>query len=533
MPTAPRGPLTLLLLIVALPLIAVGWLRSGDGGGTGGGRYVEAVVGTPTRVSPLAPRGNDVEGDLVSLVFAGLMRLGPDGTPQPELASSWEVTPDGLTYTFHLRPDLAWHDGVAVDAEDVAFTVGRIQSPGFTGSPALAAEWADVQVFVADPLTVLVRLPEPAADFLVRATLGLVPRHLASSMDAPAGFDISPFERAPVGAGPYRLVAIEGDRAVLERHTTYALGSPSIARIELRFAADVQEQAAMLRRGDVDAALFPEAPSEAEASALGRGGLATVPLQRNASTVLYINNLRGPLASAPLRRALAATVDPAAAVQAAGLSRLVPGDGVIVPGSWAYRPLEIARPPLAAIWAAASVQDAPDGTKMRGGRPLAFSLVTNADPQREALAFAIAEQLRAAGIAVEVTVEPAQRVVSEYLRTAAFDLVLFGWENTPDPDPYTGWHTSQIGGSGGNVVSYSDAETDALLEAARTTLDTGERRDLYALFSQRFEEQGASLVVAYPQRLYAYPANLRGFEPGLLFSPGSRFASVHLWRLGE
>lgn len=532
MPTAPRGPLTLLLLL-ALPLVALGWLRSGDGGVTGGGRYVEAVIGTPTRISPLAPRGNDVEGDLVALVFAGLMRLGPDGAPQPELAASWEVTPDGLTYTFHLRPDLAWHDGVAVDAEDVAFTIGRIQSPDFTGSAALAAEWADVQVFVADPLTVLIRLPEPAADFLARATLGLVPRHLASQMDAPAGFDISPFERAPVGAGPYRLAAIEGDRAVLERHTTYALGAPSIARLELRFADDAEEQAAMLRRGDVDAALFPEAPSDAEAAALGRGGLAATLLQRNASTVLYINNLRGPLASAPLRRALAATVDPAAAIEAAGLARLVPGDGVIVPGSWAYEPVDVARPPVSTLWAAASVQDAPDGTKMRGGRPLAFSLVTNADPQREALAFAIAEQLRAAGIAVEVTVEPAQRVVSEYLRTAAFDLVLFGWENTPDPDPYTGWHTSQIGGAGGNVVSFSDGETDALLEAARTTLDTGERRDLYALFSQRFEEQGASLVVAYPQRLYAYPATLQGFEAGLLFSPASRFASVHLWRLGE
>lgn len=533
MPTARRGPLTL-LLILALPLLALGWLRSGDGTAASGSRYVEAVVGTPARISPLSVRGNEVEGDLVQLIFAGLMRLGPDGTPLPDLAASWEVTPDALTYTFHLRPNLAWHDGVAVDAEDVAYTIGRIQAAEFSGSSALAAEWANVQVFVADPLTVLIRLPEPAANFLARATLGLVPRHLASQMEAPGGFDVSPFERRPVGAGPYRLASLDDERAVLERHTTYGLGPPAIARIELRFADDAEEQAAMLRDGRVDAALFAEQPTEAEIAALARrSDLATVVLQRNASTVLYFNNLRGPLASAPLRRAVAAAIDPAAALETAGLPRSTPGDGVIVQGTWAHGPIEVTQPPLAGLWIAASVLNAPDGTKMRGDRPLAFSLVTNADPERESLALAIAEQLRAAGVTVEVTVEPAQRVVSEYLRTGAYDMVLFGWENAPDPDPYTGWHTSQIGGAGGNVASFSDAETDALLEAARTTLDVGERRELYSLFAQRFEELGASLVVAYPQRLYAYPASLHGFEPGLLFTPASRFASVHQWALDE
>ncbi len=532
MPSAHRGPLTFLLLL-GVPLLLFGWLRSGSGLVAADGRYVEAVVGTPTRISPLAVRGADVEGDLAALVFAGLMRLGPDGMPEPELAASWEVTADALTYTFRLRPGLTWHNGLAVDAWDVAFTIERIQSATFTGPGTLAAEWEGVQVFVADPLTVLIRLPEPAADFLARATLGIVPRHLAEQMDAPAGFDVSPFEREPVGAGPYRLVSLNDDRALLEAHSNYALGAPSIRRIELRFADSVEEQAAWLRDGRVDAALFPEHRGDPEVDALSlRGDLATVLLQRNASTILYLNNAAGPLASAPLRRAIAATIDTSAALATAGTGRGVPGTGVTMAGSWAS-PDSLERTEASEeLWRAAFVTLGADGTRQRGGRPLAFDLVTNADPERIAIAEAIAAQLRATGVAVEVLVEPAQRVV-EYLRSGDYDLVLFGWESALDPDPYTGWHTSQIGGAGGNVAGFSDPEADALLEAARTTLDVAERRDLYEFFARRFEEQGASVVVAHPQRLYAHPASLRGFVPGLLFTSGSRFASVHQWSLAE
>ncbi|MDA0270309.1 MAG: hypothetical protein DWG83_01400 [Chloroflexi bacterium] len=533
MPPVRRGPITFLLLI-GIPLIVLGWVQAGSGSPAAEGRYVEAVIGVPVRVSPLAARTTDAEADLVALVFAGLMRLGPDGRPLPALAESWELTPDALTYTFHLRPDLSWHDGVAVDAYDVAFTIDRIQDPAFRGSAALAADWVDVQVFVADALTVLIRLPEPAADFLSRAALGLVPRHLAARMDPPAGFDVSPFEREPVGAGPYRLVSLDGEGAVLERHPNYALGTPSIRRIELRFAEDALEQAAWLRDRRVDAALFPEQPTEVEAEALERrDDLATTALQRNAATILYFNNIRGPLANAPLRRAVAATLEPSALIEAADGARLRPAAGVIPIGTWAHVTPDSDVPATEPLWAAALVERGPDGTRTRGGRPLVFSLVTNADPQREALAAVIASALLAEGIAVEVTVVPAQRVISEYLRTADFDLVLFGWEYAPDPDPYTGWHTSQVGGAGGNVATFSDPEADALLEAARTTMDIAERRDLYALFARRFEEQGASLVVGHPERPYAHPSTLRGLAPGLLFTSGSRFASVHLWTLAE
>ncbi|MSQ30340.1 MAG: peptide ABC transporter substrate-binding protein, partial [Dehalococcoidia bacterium] len=162
-----------------------------------GGRLVEAVVGDVRRTSPIAPLTTEAESDVVALVFAGLMRPGPDGTPEPDLAEYWEVTPDGLTYTFRLRAGLTWHDGVAVTASDVAFTIGQIQAGDFSGPPALSTAWSGVQVFVSDQRTVLFHLVEPSAEFLSRVSIGLVPRHLADEMAA-HGFDIPTFERRPV-----------------------------------------------------------------------------------------------------------------------------------------------------------------------------------------------------------------------------------------------------------------------------------------------------------------------------------------------
>ncbi len=533
MPTVRRGPLTV-LLVAGVLLIALGWVRAGGSAQPSASTYVEATLGHPARVNPLAVHNVQAERDLASLVFGGLMRLRPDGTPEPELAERWEVTPDGLTYTFHLRSGVTWHDGAAFDASDVAFTIERIQAEEFAGPPALAAEWRDVQVFVADSLTVLMRLPEPSADFLVRATLGLVPEHLAEDMAAVGSFETAPFDRAPVGTGPYRLTSLEDDRAILEHNTSYVLGTPAITRLELRFAEDAEEQAEMVRSGDVDGALLPEATPRSEVQALvEESGLASTALHGDSYTVLYINNARGPLRSATLRRALAASIDAAAALETAGLDAL-PGQGVIFPESWAIpenAPTEgdPTEGDVDTLWAASQWPVGSDGMRARDGQPLSLELVTNGEPDRLALAQAIADQLAEHGVSVEVVGAPSQRVISEYLRPSNYDLALFGWDAAVDPDPYAGWHTSQLGS--GNVAWFSDPEADALMEAARTTLDVAERRELYALFLERFEELGASLVVAYPQRFYLHPERMAGMQERLLFSPPVRLEDIHLWRL--
>ncbi len=528
LPRVPRRLLLPTLLVAGLAFVG-GVVLLGGRSGPPGGLLVEAVVGDVRRTSPLATLTTEAEGDVVALVFAGLMRPGPDGTPEADLAESWEVTPDGLTYTFRLRHGLVWHDGVALTASDVAFTVGQIQAPDFNGPPALSSAWTGVQVFAADPRTVLFHLVEPSAEFLSRASIGLVPRHLGGEMGS-QGFDIPAFERQPVGAGPYRVRAIEDGRVRLERFERYAHGAPHIGRIELRLARDAAEQARLLAQGDAGAALLGEAPTEAEGRIAERRDLRAVSLTRSAYTLVYFNLHLPPLDDLATRQALAAALDRPALTSIVG--RGLPGSTPFVPGTWAEMPPGGAPSDASVMLEAAGWRMEGDGVRRKNGQALALEVATNDEPARRALAEAVAAQWRRRGAQVTVTALPANVLVQERLRRGAYQAALYGWDAGLDPDPYPGWHSTQTGGRGANIAGFQDREADALLEAARTTLDVCERRELYALFTARFTGQAASAVLYYPQRPYVLPARLRGFTPGVLFTPGSRFRDIHLWRLG-
>ena len=528
---------TLAWLIAGLAALAGGWYALGDGPGgppPTPQRYVEGVVGEPRRINPLFAALNETDADLAALLFNGLTRIDGDGSARPDLAERWEVTADGLTYTFHLRPGVFWHDGQRLDAHDVAFTIAHVQTPGFQGPAALAAQWNGVVATAVDAQTLLVRLPAPSASFLTRAALGVLPEHLLAGLD-PAALLSAPFNREPVGTGPLRLVSLDAGSALLERNASYWAGVPALREFELRFFRDRPALIAAMRTGEVDAALLGETPTTAERELLAaRPDLAATDLARGGYTVLYLNNQRRPLDDPLLRRALAAAIDAAALVDAVAGGRGLAGGGPIVPASWAF--VAGAWPPpeeAGALFDAAGWPRADDGGRARAGRPLALELVTNADPAREALAQAVAGQLRAHGVAVTVVSLPSGELLAKRIDPRDYQLLIFGWETGADPDPYGAWHTSQIPAPGRNVAGYHDPLSDALLEAARTTLDVAERRELYERFTQRFVETVPSVVLLYPARAYVHPAALRGLAGGLLFEPADRFREVHRWRFEE
>ena len=102
-----------------------------------GGVYREGIVGNPNAINPVLSQSNPVDQDLVGLIFTGLTRNDEKGEIVPDLADHWEISPDGTTYTFHLRQDVVWHDGAPLTAADVVYTISVIQNPNFQGAPYL------------------------------------------------------------------------------------------------------------------------------------------------------------------------------------------------------------------------------------------------------------------------------------------------------------------------------------------------------------------------------------------------------------
>ena len=130
-----------------------------------GGTYIEGVAGYPQLINPLFSPFNDVDRDLCTLIFQGLTAVNERNEIVPLLAERWQVSDDGLEYVFYLRDDVRWQDGQAFTADDVAFTIGLVQSPELAFHPH-AALWQSVVVEKLSPFAIKFMLAEPYASFL-------------------------------------------------------------------------------------------------------------------------------------------------------------------------------------------------------------------------------------------------------------------------------------------------------------------------------------------------------------------------------
>nr|HMQ55393.1 ABC transporter substrate-binding protein [Anaerolineae bacterium] len=169
-------------------------------------RYVEGVVGEPQFINPLLMQYNQVDQDLSALLFNGLVKVDGQGNIEPDLARSWEISPDKRRYIFKLRRDVRWHDGEPFTADDVVFTISLMKDPEFPGMPYLSNLWQAISVGKQDDYTVFFDLLEPFPTFVEFTEIGIVPQHLLS--DVPVRDLLNhPFNLRPVGTGAFRLDA--------------------------------------------------------------------------------------------------------------------------------------------------------------------------------------------------------------------------------------------------------------------------------------------------------------------------------------
>lgn len=535
-----RWPLLagLVLAIVALSAL---WYATREESGpqvpAHGGQYLEAVVGSPLRVNPLYTAFNDVDKDLASLVFSGLTRLGPDGTVLPDLAESWEVSPDARVYTFHLRQDITWHDGVPFTADDVIFTWSALSDRDFKGEPSLGEFWRQVGCTKEDDFTVVYELPQPFAPFLAHTTIGILPRHRLEDLSA-EGLFIAPFNEQPIGTGPFILRALDSQRALLESNPSYHRGEPLIAEIELRFFRDYSSAASALQDERVQGLFVgPEAGPDILEQLGQETRLQRLASRRNSYTLLYLNTRMPPLDDRSVRQALIYALDRETIVADRLYGRAQLADNPIVPGTWAYS-ADIGRYRYDPERARSLLEESGWQINSRGvlekeGRELRLEILTDNDPERVAISQEIANQLGAVGVDTSLESQAGSDLVRNFLLPRSFQAVIYGWDQGYDPDPYPAWHSSQTQERGFNLAGYADQHLDQVLSDARQTSDLEQRKSLYREFQQVFAEAVPSILLFYPVYNYFVDRDVKGITLGVLFEPASRFANVHQWYIKE
>lgn len=498
-----------------------------------GGTYVEGALGAPSTLNPLLAR-TQAEQDLARLLFRGLTRVDGSGTAQPDLAASWSVSDDGLTYTFPLRDDAHWHDGEPVTAQDVRFTVGLVQDPEFPGDEALARFWRGVVVSVPSADTVVFQLLEPFAAFPTYAALPIVPKHLLGGVLARDLAD-DPFASQPVGTGPFRFDNRQDDGQVVEitlrAYEDFPGGRPYLDQVVFRYYEDVERLLEALRDGSVQGTGAVPAEQLLRPGVLPKGAIVYASPMPGYTALFF--NMRDPLfASADVRRAIDLALDRERIVKGPLDGRAEVGFGPIPVTSWAYGPPGLVHDPQAAkdLLEAAGWTDADgDGVRERGASRLSFSLLVNDDdPERVAVAQEIVGQLQRIGVQAVVQPMPATEV-SGALASRQFSAALFGWHSaTGDPDCYHLWH-SAFADEGLNFTGWRNREVDTLLTEARQTPEQDKRRELYARFQAVFADQVPAIPLYYPRYYFAVDADVHGVEPVPIIRPSDRLDGLARW----
>ncbi len=540
-PTLARGlylPLVLLILTAGSmgTLMVSLALRAGvETVPARGGRYTEAIVGPIATLNPLQVHPGDPEVDIIRLIFNALVRRDAQGLPTGDLAQRWEVSEDGRRYTFYLRPNVRWHDGTPLTADDVVWTVRLLQSPDVSGSPERARLWQSIQVVPVNSLTVQFELPEPLALFPDLLTFGILPAHRLRDVP-PAQLGAHPFSLNPVGTGPYRVEAVhveEGriQRVVLSANPSYFRGPPLLEHVEFRIFPDTRTALQAYRAGEVQgiARIFP----------MDLDQVRMLPTLNLFSTVLasyqavLLNHTSPLFREREVREALWLALDRQRLIDQFLAGQGVIADSPIPPGNWARHPQlqpipydpERARSLLEARgWVIP-----PGGSvRQKGNLTLRFRLAASADGFHELIAQEIARQWRAIGVAADVELIPGD-LVEQVLAPRRFEAALVEIMAPGDPDPYPFWHETQIE-SGQNYGGFRDRDISEAIEEARRTSDIVRRRELYWRFQEMFQEKIPAILLFYPVYTFAVDERISGIQVGrLLNTPDERFEGITEW----
>jgi peptide/nickel transport system substrate-binding protein len=441
------------------------------------------IESMPTNLDPRI--GTDAPSERIDgLMFDSLVELDGQRIPHGDLAETWE-TPDPLTYVFHLRPGVKFHDGRVLTSADVKYTFDSIANASVT-SPKRGGFRLVKSVETPDVSTVIFHLSAPNSGFLLdicRPAIGIVP--MGSGSD---------FAERPIGTGPFRFVsAQQDDNVVLERNETYFRTPPKINKVRFRVVPEAIVRALELRKGTADLELTSLAPDMIPVLQSQSGIEVTEQPGTNFAYVIF--NFDDPvLAKREVRQALALATNREEIIRYLLRGQARATDGPLPPNSWAYEPdiLHFGYSPQQAedLLDRAGYPRRPE----RNGMRFMVTMKTSTEEYTRTLAAALKEQWRAVGVDLELKHSEFATLASDLTR-GAFQLSTLRWIGVnSDPEFFEFVFSSRrIPPAGANRGRYRNAALDILMDQARRESDREKRRKLFSEIQKEVAEDAPYL----------------------------------------
>jgi peptide/nickel transport system substrate-binding protein len=456
------------VFVIVLFLLCVGGCRHGKNAGERG--TVNFLIESgPTNLDPRI--GTDSFSEhLDGLIFDSLVAHDQRLNVVPDLAQKWD-TPDPLTYVFHLRNGVRFHDGRPLTSADVKFTFDSILSGAV--KTAKAGSFRIVEsIDTPDAATAVFHLREPYASFLWDLTkpgIGIVPQGSGTQIG-----------KHPIGTGPFHFVSATTDEEiVLERNPTYFGGAPDIPRVRFRIVPDAIVRALELRKGTGDVTVN----SLSTDMVVGFQQDPSVTVEDQAGTALaYVAfNFDDPvLAHREVRQALAYATDRQTLISNLLHGMAIPAGSLLPANHWAYDPkvkqYDYNTPQAEKLLDAAGFRRGRDGMRFH------LTLKTSTDQSTRLLAEALADQWKRIGVALDLRSLEFATFYSDITHGSfqLYTLRLIGGNNDPDIFEYV-FSSKKMPPDGANRGHYKNPALDALLDQARVEMDRQKRK---ALLSQ-------------------------------------------------
>jgi peptide/nickel transport system substrate-binding protein len=475
---------------------------------------VVAQGGDPGALNPAVTTSGNTH-PVTDQIFNGLVGLDQELSPVPELAEHWEIEDAGQTYRFHLRRDVRWHDGVAFTSADVKFTFEEALLK-FHSRTRAALEGVLQRVDTPDPHTAVFRLTRPYGPLLQRLDVveaSIIPRHQFEGHDLVAGEPT----RRPIGTGPFRFVSYTpSDRLTLERNASYFRPAlPGVDRLVFRILPNPVTAVAALESGEVD--YIGSVPGADVARLRARADIRVVPSTGGSGgslcqDVLIPNLSRPPFSDLRVRQAFAHAIDRALIVDRVYFGQGQPATGPISHLlTWAYTP-DVRQYPHDGAAAARLLDEAGFDRNAAGER---FAITFTHASSHQRLAQVLREQLKAAGIRLDLETLDFNAQVEKIFVRKAFDLGLASYCNGSDPD--VGVRRVYVSSNIGpypfsNGAGYRNPRIDALFDEAAALVDRQERRDRYVTIQRLLADEVPYFWLIDSEGLRAHRTAFSGFR---------------------
>ena len=459
------------------------------------------VIANAVKVDTLDPAQNSVNESIWmdQNLYSRLLQPNATGTGLlPDLATSWDISTNGLTYTFHLRPDAQFSDGSPVTAKDVVYSIDRSRNTsGGWGFLLTAVK----KVSAADPHTVVITLSQPHAPLLADLAMyaySIVPEKLVKAQG-------KAFWQHPVGSGPFMVTSYSADSEIdLARNPHFYGTKPKISKVKIMIVPDDNTRVLMLESKKADVIENP--PGNLVSQIDKTPGLSVQLFPSTRVDFIQLDEHYKPFKNLFVRQALNYALNRSAIVKLAYQGHAVPGAS-FMPYKMQYYDSGIRPYPYNVAKARQLLA--------KGGYPHGFNtflITVSGDVAGQAEAVVVKSELAAVGINVNI---------QSYELLTAYNKEDNGhsqmgeryWTNDIiDPDEVATFGANCKGGANAFNSYWCDSQANSLVDRARAELDNAKRQQMYSQIQQIVYQQSPFIVTDYCPYRYGVGDWVKGFH---------------------